>query len=393
MLPENLLNIIRNNKTSLGEHPSFPPDGEDKFIVTLLTKYYDDLSGRVDVLDVRHLKNELSKCISKCKKIEIKNIQTLQSLCENIVTEFFDIPNETLRIEAKIVNHIDTKAQRMIPEKMEDYSFDDIDDINYLTNEIYKRRMLNCLIIGAATVYMKEMVLNHLKDLFQIDPDLPSLYKKIFDYNDLLLFHEKDNFEQNKVTDAGKVDVFISSSDSYPIIKSEGLLFPILLEETIRGILELAIANGLPKNREKAMYVIKKSDFKLAELWDMRIGIPLWNLIDKHIKENTDDVRSFGLNFFFMELANLENNTFNTLLKETFANTKAGRIAIKYIIDQIQYKRDEDDFNDFIMSKNQTNVLNDDEECFSPDELINDEGDGDELITDCEHRLKSEEKW
>lgn len=88
------------------------------------------------------------------------------------------------------------------------------------------------------------------------------------------------------MTDGGKVDVNLSSSDNIVSIKSQGILMPILLEETIKGILELAISHGLPKNSAKAQYIISKSDFKLAEMWDMRIGLPLWEHILGCLKNN-----------------------------------------------------------------------------------------------------------
>lgn len=49
--------------------------------------------------------------------------------------------------------------------------------MNYLSGEIYKRRMLNALVAGASMYYMN-YIGNYIKEIFEINPDLPSLYKK-----------------------------------------------------------------------------------------------------------------------------------------------------------------------------------------------------------------------
>ena len=174
---------------------------------------------------------------------------------------------------------------------------------------------IKALVAGAAMYYTNNIG-TYVRELFEIDSDLPSLYKKAIDYNNVLLFYEKDTFNDKQSTNGGKVDVTVSSNDMRPTIKAEGLLFPILVEEVIKGMLELAISHGLPKNSAKAKYVIGKSDFKLAELWDMRLGYSLWNLIEDEMTECGYDMLEVGLNFFLMELAEMDCETFNASMQE-----------------------------------------------------------------------------
>ena len=195
----------------------------------------------------------------------------------------------------------------------------------------------------------------------------------MIDYNNLLLFYEKDTFNSEKNTDGGKVDVTISSEQEFSIIKAEGLLFPILVEETIKGILELAISHGLPQNLEKAKYVISKSDFKLAELWDMRLGFALWKLIEKEMETCGYDMTDIGINFFLMELSQMSCEQFNKSLKEIFARTKRGREVMTNIAEKIIYNKEKDDFEDYIKSKNDAAVQINDDDYFTPEELITDE--------------------
>lgn len=372
-LPSHILKALRDSKTSLGEHPCFPPEEEEKFIINVISNTFEEINEKVGIDDYETLKKELARILAECKKLEKDNIQALEELCGRIINDIFQIPQDTLKIEMHIVDRVDTSAERMFPEKTSDeFSFDDIDDMNYLTDEIYKRRMLDALVTGAGMYYMN-FIGNYVREIFEINSDLPSLYKKMIEYNNLLLYYEKDTLNNEKDTDGGKVDVTVSSELEYPTIKAEGLLFPILVEETIRGILELAISRGLPKNIEKAKYVISKADFKFAEMWDMRLGFALWKLIEDEVESCGFDLMEIGVNFFLMEIAEMDCEEFNKALKEIFAKTKKGKRIITDIAEKISYNKDMDDFNDYIQSKNDSSVQINDDEFFEPEELITDE--------------------
>ena len=65
-LPNYILDVLGQNKTSLGKHPSFPPDKDDNFITNLVQHTFDELRDKIDDIDYPTLKNELSKLLSKC---------------------------------------------------------------------------------------------------------------------------------------------------------------------------------------------------------------------------------------------------------------------------------------------------------------------------------------
>lgn len=372
-LPKNILDIIISNKTSLGDNPALPPELDDKFLVFLVSKYYEDILTHFDSVDIDELTMDLSTTMTECKNIEDRNKEALEKTCFNIVNQLFNIPDDTLLIDMKLVNKIDTQQERLVPESNDNFSFDSISDMKNLTDEIYKRRLLNALILGAA-MYYAENVRSYVDELEEIDDTLPHLYKKILCINSLLLFNLKHSLN-SKHKDGGKVDVYISDETTPVRIESQGILFPILLEETIRGILELAISHGLPKDKDKAEYVISKADFKLAEIWDQRLGIPLWKQMLKTMDEVEIDPINMGLNFFFMELSQLKPKHFNSAMQEIFANTKNGQKIIKKIANKINYLKELDDFDDYISQKqntdNECHPINDGD--FTSDELVNDD--------------------
>lgn len=366
-LPKHIINAINKNETSIGDSPALPPEDESKFLLKLINKEYADLTDGVE--NVETIKDELPMLITMCRKNESNNIPALESLCIEVINRIMPIPQDTIDIQANIVNNIDVKQQRLVPEETIDFSFDSIDDMKNLTDEIYKRRMLNALISGASVVISEDVEI-YLSSLYKINPDLPSLYNKIMKYNDILLYSEKDTLNQNENTEGGNVDVYIQSQENMVTIEAEGIMFPILFCEVIKGLLELAISHGLPEEREKAEYILKKSDFKLAENWDIRIGIPLWKRITAMFERINVNIYDVGVNFFFMQLALKHCYDFNEFLQEIFLGTKNGERLLSDMVTEIMNSKEQDEFNDYMKSKNDAAYQINDNDYFLPDELI-----------------------
>lgn len=367
LLPKHLINSINKNQTSIGDNPALPPGEEDAFLLKLIGKEYKELTDKIE--NISDVKTVLSQLITQCRKIESNIINNLEELCLSVINNIMPIPMDTINIDVEIVNDINDKEQRLTPENTEDYEFDSIEDINFLTQEIYKRRILNALICGASVCYAEDIDL-YLSDLYHIQPELPNLYQKIMLYNEFLLYQEKDTLDNNNGTEAGVVDVYLQSKDNKVEIKSKGLIFPILLSETIKGLLELAISHGLPSIRKKADYIVKKSDFKLAENWDIRIGIVLWKRIKKLFDKIDYDISEIGINFFFMYISMLNVDDFNKKMQEILLCTNKGKTILKKICDNIILQKNRDNFNQYISNKSiEYNQINDNE-YYSPDELI-----------------------
>ena len=118
-LPSDIIKALNDGKTSLGQHPSFPPEEEDAFTIELITCFFEDLAEGIENenISVDKLKSQLSDALSECKKIETKHTYELEKLCANTVNTIFNIPDNTLKIEMNIVDNIDIKDERLFPEK------------------------------------------------------------------------------------------------------------------------------------------------------------------------------------------------------------------------------------------------------------------------------------
>lgn len=361
-LPKHISDSLETKKTSLGDSPALPPS--DEFVKKLVSSYYEEISKEMDGKSVGEVVKELNEAVVECQNEEHKNRPALEKLCSDLVSDMFQIPEDTIKIEINLTDKVDTSDYRMLPEDSDDFAFDDIEDMKNIGGEVYKRRMLNALIEGASETIAYN-ISNYVKQLFEINPALPALYAKIIKYSQYLMY-ALDETDFKKGNDSGgSVRVTMKSAPDMLEIKVEGTLFPILLQNAIKGILEVSILQGLPDNKDKAYYVMKKADYKLAEVWDSRFGIPLWKKVD----DSVEDKSQVGLNFFFMELSSLPVSVFNELLQEVFVGTKKGKEMVYDICARILAEKEEEEFNDYIAKNNDRYPIEDG--FFTEDDLPN----------------------
>lgn len=363
-LPQHIKKGISSKTTSLGDNSALPPSTE--YMEKILGKYYCELTQEFEGKSVNELIKELNDLVTESQNEERKNRPALEKLCSEIVSDFFEIPEDTIRIEINLTDTVDTTGYRMLPEEMEDFSFEDIADMTNIGKEIEKRRMLNALVEGASESVAYNIP-SYVQKLFEVNPVLPALYTKIIKYSQYLMFA----LDETKLKDAngggGSVKVIMKSAPDMLSIKVDATLFPVLLQNTIKGVLEVSILQGLPDNKDKAYYVMKKSDYKLAEIWDSRLGVPLWQRMEKMIP----DIEKVGLNFFFMELSMLPVDIFGQALQEIFVGTKKGNEIVEDICEKIVGEKEEEDFYDYIDQNNSLYPIEDG--YFGESELVGEE--------------------
>ena len=369
-LPNFLIKAIKDNATSLGDHPAFPPEEEDTFIGFILKAQYQSIMKAFDGQEIstKDLSIKLNDLVTECKKVEANHKEALEKLCGDVCNTIFNIPEDTIDISSVLVEECDMSKYRMTPEPTPDFTFNDIEEMRYLSDEIYKRRMVNALIAGAS-VYYGSNIEYYIREIYKINPELIKIYAEIIKYNMALLYNQPDTLKSIEKSNSGRVDVYIGSNGDRIRIEAEGIIFPVLLEYTIRGLLETAAQHGLPTDQEKTEYILDKADYRMAENWDMRLGIPLWTILMSDIEDSGYELDSVGSNFIIMEISKLNPETFNTYLQNAFKKTNKGVAMTKELLDTIEYNKGVDDFNNFIQVKNDKYSINDSAE-YSPDELL-----------------------
>ena len=358
-LPDFIENSIEQYKTSLGQHPSFPPENENKFETIILKKRYYELITNVKKvlgndgdISKKTLISKLQELINNCKELEEPIKNELENICIDTVLQIFNLTHDVINFNCQLKNDIKSVTP-LIPEKIEE-EFSDIEHIEYLNNEILKRRLIDSLIMGAS-VRLSENFNASLSKIFLLNHKLPEIYHEIITINEYLTFVK----EQKPSTDNIGGEVSVNLISETPTINSEAIIFPILLFETIKGVMELICSHGLPKNKFDAEYVIGKSDFLLAYNWDKRIGVGLWDIIQEIIGDENLNL----MPKIILELIKIPQNEFNYTMKEIFAKTKKGKQIVNNIIDEIKLGTEFENIENDI-------TYNNNEEYFSPEELI-----------------------
>jgi hypothetical protein len=144
-----------------------------------------------------------------------------------------------------------------------------------------------------------------------------------------------------KTTTGGIVKVTLPSSENEkPVIEAKALIFPVLIHELVKGVMELLSANGLPENKKIGDFVVAKADFLAAEPWDMRIGPALWSRFTNLIEPDDFKLK----HYVYADLAKMPVDEFNTKMREVMAGTKEGKRIISDLIKEIKSDLQEEEY-------------------------------------------------
>ncbi len=353
LLPQFLFKLVKTHTTSLGDNEAFPTSDEYPFDYILLKERYNEVCDAIDdigleSLDEDYLMSELSSLVTKCKELETPVRDALEKICENAINKLFAIPEESINMTFKLVDRVKFKSPiRMRPESNGSlkYNFKDISDIELSNKAIGKRRFIDALIQGASYIYANIEGL-YIDDIDRINPELPRLYRKIRIINDFLLFTKKEEMSDDKPMQGSYVETHLGIDDAKTTIKAQGIIFPLLFHEAIKGLFELFSAHGLPQDREKAQYIIRKADFVLAEPWDLRLGVGLWRMIFGGVEDTN------MIPYMFTSFVKIPTDEFNLSVKEILSNTEKGNEIINTLMTNAEYDNGYQQFTNRINARN-----------------------------------------
>lgn len=370
-LPDDILATAVGQKTPLSNNPAFPDVYDDSFIQSLTEKQFEAAKeelkkiGTIDDVPETKMEEVLEKLILKCQEEEKPFKNALEKLCYNYVVKFFGVPDDMIQMQLDLVEEvsIDGNAIQLDPIKVSsDAEYDSLDVIKKIRREVGKRRVLNVLAMGAG-MQISSNIKSYVADIYEINPKLPELYRKIIALNDYLLFSREFVLTEENKMQMGTVMVGLKNVDDKVLIHSQGKIFPVLLSETIRGFFDLFGSHGLPEDPSTAIEVMKKADYLKAEPWDMRLGPALWILLS----DNFEDADSNLIPYLYKIIAKLPIKKFNFFMRETFVHTGTGKRIMKEIIAKAKEQKEFDGFEtQMALKKMNKNLLSDE---IAPEEL------------------------
>jgi effector-binding domain-containing protein len=359
---QDLEDDLKNKNHSLGKHPIFPEDDEATFEEKIMGERFLEVAKRykrnndVTNIDNKKVMVEMGGLLKTTMDLEKEHIKELEKLAVDIIREEYDMDKDVVEIIAEIVPTITIEGFQKKPKPIfAPIEFKNHDEMSVANEEVYKRRFLNAMIQGASKK------VNHMFHMFddeitEMNPRLPNTYAKLMSAADYMFYIVP---AINEGITGGAVKVTLPSKNNpKATIYAQAMVFPVLIHELVKGVMEIVAAHGLPSNKKIAQFVVDKADFMAAEPWDMRLGPGLWerftNLIDP------DD---FNLkHHIFAELASLPVKEFNNTMREIMANTKEGKKIISNIVKEVKEGLKDDEFNEAIGSVNNIDVGNAEEE-------------------------------
>lgn len=308
----------------------------------LQSHFSDDISK----VTVEKIENKLSKLYAVCKKKEENLKEQLENLCYNTVVELFNLPNEGLDYEYELTDRIDFKFH------IKSDTFEKFDGVE---EEIAKRKLINCFIMGGAMVITNNARSLFMQELFDLDEELPHLYSKIIKLNSYLLLLQKTDITDKNNRQSGYASVTLGDSERNVAVDVKATNFPVLLTESIKGLLEIIAAYGLPDNKEVMDNVLNIADVTEDEPWHMIFGVPLWNkVIGKFGDLNTTD-----LPYVIKILVQQSPENFFNIINEFIKDGDNVSELVEKISDRALYLKEYDDFENTLQQKNEKSMISD----------------------------------
>ena len=243
---------------------------------------------------------EMMRKLPSIMRIEGQHREELEELAKEAALEETEVPADWYEIEALLNRQpINTGNFRMKPEDEEEeeedenktpeipsFDVEDLTDEEILELEKHKRNVINAIIQGAAKkghyLFQKPDIKARLDE---IDPSLYRDYLGIMAINDFLYFSMEQMIEMMSQTGqgvAGKVELKDNDDEGEEgeegeekpdtKIVAEGMIFPILCHEIIKGIEEGKGRHGLPKDPSLRQKVQGQVDVLSNEPMQLRIG-------------------------------------------------------------------------------------------------------------------------
>ena len=361
---------LAEGKHSLERNPILPSGDESSFEQKIMGERFNEVAKRYkrafdcDSIDNSKLISEMMPLVHDSMALESKHKRKLEKLAIKMIREEYDMGEDVVEIHAELTPNINMVGTKKNPKPItKEMEFKDHESMVNANEEVHKRRFLNAMTQGAAKKcsHMFHMVDDELTEM---DPRLPNKYAKMMAVADYM-YYVIPKMENG--VNGGVVRVMFPTKDNpKPVIHVQAMVFPVLIHELVKGVMELLSAHGLPQNKKVGEYVINKADYLAAEPWDMRIGPALWNRFTEAIDPDDFELK----HHIYSEMAALPVREFNQKMREIVAGTKEGKKIIKTIVEEVRNGLHEDEFNEAMSEISGVNPQEVEDEGFDLEELM-----------------------
>jgi hypothetical protein len=300
---------------------------------------------------------------------EAAHREDLERLAVELVIKEMGIPEGALQFDAKIVGVGEIDTQGFNREMQQQPNIDPVDieqdlmtDLESMTMEKAKRRLINLMIQGASKRghYMYHYVADKIREITGSDRIIGQ-YGILMSVNDSLYWQLSD--EKMKMMMDGSIGgkEEVRRNTNPPTIVARGVNFPILVHELIKGIMELFAIQGRPTDEEgnedldSWSEIASSEDTLEKEIWDLRLGPPVWDRIRRQFPESilTDENKKELQNYLLTNMFSLPAKNLLVFAKEVLSGSENGRRLMDDLADGVDKLFKKQDYQDAIEAFNE----------------------------------------
>jgi hypothetical protein len=263
---------------------------------------------------------------------------------------------------------VDVDAEENIDPEMMEIEEELYLDLSQLNLERAKRRLINSIIQGASKKghYMYQLIPDKIRDITGSDT-LVNLYGIMMSVNDANYWQLSDDFIRSSGDSvAGKENAKFAGNDDdddnegegqedsgKPKVYAQGINFPVLVHELIKGVLEVLGGWGQtgeyqnPQDRAMTNKVMELEDTLEKEMWDLRLGPAIWDRVrtafpEEVLMENGKELQ----NYLFMNVFQLPAKEFLVLMREVISNSETGKGLLSNMLEGIKKMLNDEEYED-----------------------------------------------
>lgn len=378
------------NKLAQGDTPfdkvDFPdaPEAEEgrpqsNFQELLASERYRDVIAKVSEYLGRPISMRAENGVMPLVQTTMQALQTiiqtegahreeLSDLAVQLVMKEMGIEEGDYQFDAKIVGMGEMDMEGMNrdeeqPEEPEQEGGEDEDqaldneveiagNLEHLDLEKAKRRLINSMIQGSAMkgYYMYHYAAEQIAQITGSD-ELIKNYGIMMSVNDSLYWQLPDQALDMAMGGGGEAMAGreeVDRNTDPPTIKAQGVTFPVLVHELIKGVMEILAVHGEPE--VGGIEVGQSEDTLEKEIWDIRLGPSIWNRIRDQFPEEiiTDENQRRLQNFLLISIFKLPARDFLVFVKEILSGSERGQEMMSQLMEGVRasFNEDEDETPD-----------------------------------------------
>lgn len=268
-------------------------------------------------------------------KKESGHEEQLEKLCEELIRDYFKLDDNALSFNLKLIKTSIKTENTPSKKELKQEQEKNIEEYESLKDEIAKRRIINALTQGNAVdgTYLYRTVRDSLTNILN-DDEIVKKYDRYFSIA-ILGYWQYPNTMMNAIMGVngnggaiGKTK--LDSTTSPPTIHAEAIVFPLLIHETIKGVMEFLSKERIPENLMRTEKAIEYADQIIHEAWDIRIGPTIWRKFENLLPSaviNDDDKKKLKF-YIYSNLVNLPAKEFLVLINEILEQSDDAKVLI-----------------------------------------------------------------